>query len=114
MNFVDFFPELVYRCDCLTDAIASCLSKETLSFKDICKEVNEIKGGRIYSVKCGENDKDVVLSCIDHMPMGIFAVQLTANDAVVLLETKNSCLTCIRKYLLENYYIFKHVIFKKD
>ena len=36
MNFVDFFPEIVYRCDCLADAIASCLSKETYSFKDIC------------------------------------------------------------------------------
>ena len=21
MNFVDFFPELVYRCDCLADAV---------------------------------------------------------------------------------------------
>ena len=48
------------------------------------------------------------------MPMGIFAVQLSANDAVVLLETKNSCLTCIRKYLRDNYYIFKHEVFKEN
>ena len=114
MNFVDFFPEIVYRCDCLADAVASCLSKETYSFKDICKEVNKIDGEKIYSVKCGENDRDVVLSCSNHMPMGIFAVQLSANDVVVLLETNNSCLTCIRKYLRENYYIFKHEIFKEN
>ena len=114
MNFVDFSPELVYRCDCLGDAIATCFAKKTLSFKDICNEVNKIDGDKIYSVKCGENDRDVVLSCSNHMPMGIFAVQLSANDAVVLLETKNSCLTCIRKYLRDNYYIFKHVIFKEN
>ena len=113
MDSINFFPEIVYRCDCLVDPIASCLAKKTYSFKDICNEINEINGEKIYSVKCGEDDKDVVLSCSAHMPMGIFAVQLTANDAVVLLETKNSCLTCIRKYLRENYYLFKHVIFKE-
>ena len=114
MNFVDFFPKKVYRCDCSGDAIASCFTKKTYLFKNICEEVNKIDGVKIYSAKCGENDEDIVLSCIDHMPMGIFAVQLNRNDAVILLETKNSCLTCIRKYLLENYYIFKHVTFKED
>ena len=114
MNFVDFFPELVYRCDCLADAMASCLHKGTYSFKDICKEVNKLDGDKIYSVKCGENDRDVVLSCSAHMPMGIFAVKLSENDNVVVLETNNSCLTCIRKYLRDNYYIFKHVIFKQN
>lgn len=114
MNFVDFFPELVYRCDCLADPLASCLKKQTLSFKDICHEINKIEGAKIYSVKCGENNKDVVLTCSGHMPMEVFAVQVNQNDAVVLLETKNSCLTCIRKYLRDNYYIFKHEIFKEE
>lgn len=114
MNFVDFFPKRVYSCDCLTEAVASCLSKKTYSFKNICEEVNKIDGEKIYSAKCGENNEDVVLSCNSHMPMGIFAVQVNANDAVILLETKNSCLTCIRKYLLENYYIFKHLVFKEN
>ena len=113
MDSINFFPELVYRCDCLADPIASCLSNKKYSFKDICNTINEINGEKIYSVKCGEDDKDIVLSCSGHMPMGIFAVQLSANDAVVLLETKNSCLTCIRKYLRENYFLFKHVIFKE-
>ena len=113
MESIDFFPEIVYRCDCLIEPIACCFNKKTYSFKDICNEINKMNGEKIYSVKCGEDDKDIVLSCSAHMPMGIFAVQLSANDAVVLLETKNSCLTCIRKYLRENYYLFKHVIFKE-
>ena len=116
---VDFSPKKVYRCDCLGDAIASCLTKKTYSYKDICEEVNKIDyakidGGKVYCVKCGENNEDIVISCIDHLSMGIFPVQLNTNVPVVLLETKNSCLTCIRKYLLDNYYIFKHVTFKKD
>ena len=116
---VDFSPKKVYRCDCLGDAIASCLTKKTYSYKDICEEVNKkkrekIDGGKVYCVKCGENNEDIVISCIDHLSMGIFSVQLNTNVPVILLQTKNSCLTCIRKYLLENYYIFKHVTFKED
>ena len=114
LSFAEFFPEIVYRCDCLAEAIASCLTKETYSLKDICEEVNKIDGEKIYSVKCGENERDVVLSCSYHMPMAIFAVESSANGVVLLDKTKNCCLTCIRKYLLENYYIFKHEIFKKN
>ena len=112
MNSEDFFPRIVYCCDCLHDSITTCLNKETYSFKNICEEINKINGGTIYSTKCGENDEDVVLSCINHMAMGVFAVRVNKNDDVILLETKNSCLTCIRKYLLENYYTFRYVIFK--
>ena len=116
---VDFSPKKVYRCDCLGDAIASCVTKKTYSYKDICEEVNKIDcakidEGKVYCVKCGENNEDIVISCIDHLSMGIFCVQLNTNVPVILLQTKNSCLTCIRKYLLENYYIFKHVTFKED
>ena len=89
---VDFFPRIVYYCDCLSDPVATCLNKKTYSFKNICEEINEINAGTIYSTKCGENDEDIMLSCINHLSMGIFA--------------------CIRKYLLENYYTFKHVIFR--
>ena len=109
---MDFCPEKVYRCDCLDETIASCLAKKTYSFKDICDAINEIKLEKIYSVKCGDDNKDIVLSCFDHMPMGIFAVQ-NENDSVVLLQNKKPCIICIRKYLRDNYYVFKHVIFKQ-
>ena len=114
LSFAEFFPEIVYRCDCLADAITSCLTKETCSLKDICKEVNKIDGEKIYCVRCGENERDVVLSCGYHMPMAIFAVESSSTGVVLIDKTKNCCLTCIRKYLQENYYIFKHEIFKKN
>ena len=112
LSFAEFFPEIVYRCDCLAEAIASCLTKETYSLKDICEEVNKIDGEKIYTVKCGENERDVVLTCRYHMPMSIFAVESSANGVVSL--DKNYCLQCIRKYLQQNYYIFEHEIFKKN
>ena len=113
LSLAEFFPEIVYRCDCLAEAIAFCLTKETCSLKDICEEVNKIDGEKIFTVKCGENERDVVLSCRYHMPLVIFAVKSIAND-VVLLDTKDYCLPCIKKYLQQHYYIFQHEIFKKN
>ena len=110
----EFFPEKVYRCDCLTEVIASCLVNKVCSLKDICQEVNKLDGEKIYCVKCSENEQDVVLSCGYHMPMAIFAVESFSTGTVLLDKTKNCCLTCIRKYLQENYHIFKHEIFKKS
>ena len=107
---LQFFPKLVYRCECLAEVVASCLHNQTLSFKDICDEANTIDGVKIYSTKCGENDSDVVLSCINHMPMNIFVVQLSENN-IQLLETNNACLMCIRKYLREMYSIFQYEVF---
>ena len=109
---VDFSPRIVYYCDCLHDPVASCLNKKNLLFKNICEEIAEINIGTIYTCRCGENDEDLVLSCNNHLSMGVFAVRVNKNADIVLLETNNSCLTCIKKYLLENYYTFKHVVFR--
>ena len=107
---LNFFLQIVYRCDCLADPIASCFAKKTYSLKDICDTINEIDGEIIYCVKCGKDDKDIVLSCCRHMLLTIFT--LTEYDSVFLLQTIN-CSKCITKYLRENYFIFKHVIFKE-
>ena len=112
MNFVDFYPKKVYRCECLADVVACCLIEKTLSFKDICHKANQIEGEKVYSVKCGQDNCDVVLSCSAHMPMGIFAVRLWANN-VVLIDVDNFCLKCIKNYLTNNYYTFNYVTFKE-
>ena len=115
-NIAEFFPEIVYRCDCLAEVIASCSTKETCSLKDICDEINKINGEKIYCAKCGENKQNVVLSCDYHMPMALFAEQNATRitDVTLLDVTTECCLTCIRKYLERYYYIFKHEIFKKN
>ena len=113
-TFANFFPEKVYRCDCLAEAIASCLANETYSLKDICQEVNKIDGEKVYCVKCGQNEQHVVLTCGYHMPMAIFAVESFLTGVVLVDKTKNCCLICIRKYLQEYYHIFQYEIFKKE
>ena len=112
--FAKFFPEKVYRCDCLAKAIASCLANQACSLKDICEEVNKIDGEKIYCVKCGENEQDLVLSCGYHMPIAIFAVKSSSTGTILVDKTKNCCLTCIKKYLQEMYHIFGHENFKKN
>ena len=113
-SMATFFPEKVYRCDCLAEAIASCLANQACSLKDICQKVNEIDGEKIYCVKCGENEQHLVLSCGYHMPMAIFAIESFSTGTILLDKTKNCCLTRIRKYLQEMYHIFGHEILKKN
>ena len=107
-----FFPEKVYRCDCLTEVITSCLANQVYSLTGICQKVNEIDGRKIYCVRCGENNQHIVLSCRDHMPMVIFAYSPTPIS--ISDETEKCCLICIKKYLEKNYHIFGHENFKKN
>ena len=91
--FKKIFPEKVYRCDCLVKVIASCLANQAYSLMDICEKVNETDGEKIYCVKCGKNDQDVVLSCSYHMPMAIFAAESSSPITTSLSdETRNCCL----------------------
>ena len=113
--FKKFFPEKVYRCDCLAEIIAFCFANKMHSLMDICQKVNETDGEKIYCVKCGENDQHVVLSCSYHMPMVIFAIESSSPITISLSdETRNCCLICIRKYLQEMYHIFRHENFKQN
>ena len=89
MNSNNFFPEKVYRCDCLSEVISSCLANNVCSIMDIFKKVNELDGETIFCVKCGENEQNTVLSCSYHMPMAIFAVQSSINDITLVDKTKN-------------------------
>ena len=107
------FPEKVYRCNCLAEVIASCLAIKACSLKHICEEVNKTDGEKIYCVKCGENGQHIVLSCGYHMPITNFAVELSSTGTILVDKTKNCCLTCMRKYLQDNYHIFEHEIFLK-
>ena len=112
--FKKFFPEKVYRCDCLAQIIAFCLANKIYSLMDICQKVNETDGEKIYCVKCGENDQHVVLSCSYHMLMVIFAIESSSSSSSISLsdETRNCCLICIKNYLQKMYHIFGHENFK--
>ena len=100
-----FFPKKVYRCDCLADVIAFCLTKQVYSLTGIFEQINKIKGRKIYCARCGENNEDIVLSCKEHMPMVIFGYSPTVIDVWCV---KTCCLMCTKRYLQQNYHIFRH------
>ena len=107
-NLSNFFPETVYFCDCLQMVIEKC--KKPCSLQDLCNEINNNNsdGEIIYCVKCGNEKKDVVFSCINHLTMGTFLIQSVAGD-ITVFETysRHFCLLCIKKYLRKKYNIFK-------
>ena len=107
-----FFPERVYRCNCLANVIASCLTNQVLSMTGIFKKVNEIDGKKIYCCMCGENNQHIVLTCREHMPMVVFAYSPALIDVWAITET--CCQLCIKKYLKKNYHIFIHENFKNN
>ena len=113
-NYKKFFPQKVYRCDCLVHVIASCLANEIYSLVDICVKVNQTIREKIYCVKCGQNRQNAIFSCGDHMPMIIFGVKTSQSTGTISLhdETKTYCPICVKKYLQEMYYLFGHVNFK--
>ena len=114
LKYKKFFPEKVYRCDCLARVITSCLANEIYSLVDICIKVNQTICKEIYCVKCGENRQNAIFSCTDHMPMVIFAVETSQSTDTISLrdETKTYCSICVKKYLQKMYYFFEHINFK--
>ena len=115
-KYKKLFPRKIYRCGCLSDVIAFCLSNKIDSLTDICVKVNETIEKKIYCVMCDKNGKNAVFSCIDHMPMVIFRVDTSQSDSTINFndETKSCCLICLKKYLQKMFYLFDHVNFKKS
>ena len=103
----NFFPKTVYFCNCLQKVIEKC--EKGCSLQDLCNEINhnDTDDGIIYCAKCGDGKQNVVLSCCDHIPMGTFTIQYTANNATAMtFRNKQFCLSCIKRYLQKNYYKF--------
>ena len=107
INLSNFYPKTVYFCNCLKMVIEKC--EKGCSLQDLCNQINENDTGDniIYCAKCGDGKQDVVLSCCNHIPMGTFVIQYTANNAAAMTITdRHFCLFCIKKYLRQKYYKF--------
>ena len=96
-NLKNFFPKKVYHCLCASLQIKLCLVNGNYSFEDICNELNQYDGDKLYSAKCG--DQDVIFSCLKHMSMVVFTQQINDDYVELTEKTKDNCLTCIKKYL---------------
>ena len=112
-KFIAFFPEVVYYCDCLQEIINEKCEKPS-SLQDICNKIDNVDGETIYCVKCGDDKKDVVFSCVKHLTVETFAVEIHQNNLVKIeMKTRHYCLACVKKYLEEKYQLFNYKIFFK-
>ena len=109
MSISEIFPQKVYRCDCLTDVIRNCFYQNLCSIKDICQKIEENIREKIYCVLCGEYNKDVVFSCKAHMAMTVLVVE-QRNNIVISLEDGH-CLSCIKNYLHDKYFVYGYETF---
>ena len=95
----EFFPKKVYHCSCLSLNIKLCLVNGKYSLTDICNEINQRRGDRIFCCRCGDDKQFAIFSCIKHMAMVVFS-QKNNNDYIELnAQAKDQCFYCIKKYL---------------
>ena len=124
MNFQkynNFFPQKVCHCSCLKTIIISCLIDGIYCLGDICKRITQTDtpSKKIFCTKCGDDKKDVVFSCTDHMAMIIFTIKRydfknpdkSIANIYIYNETKSYCRRCVKKYLQKMYYYYRHTIF---
>ena len=118
-----FFPKKVYRCACLGQIITSCLHHGVYALSDIIDEIkqaecNETK--KIFCVKCGQHNENVVFSCADRMSILIIVAMCyncteLPNETNVTVDmfngAKTYCCGCIRKYLREMYHYYHFLNF---
>ena len=98
------YPDKVYHCQCVSLDVKLCLVNGDYSLKDIIKKLRKCTVNRLfYCCKCGDDKRNVIFSCVNHMQMTVFSVQ--HDDGYEHLEktSKNSCKRCIKKYLQTAY-----------
>ena len=123
----NFFPEKVYRCSCVIDVIDDCHLNELDSFPELHDEVFRyvLERGlpKVYALKCGEELKDRIFCCSDHLSVMILGKKKYDCTAEITFENltiyynedkqncigKTFCKGCIKKYLRESigYFYFK-------
>ena len=120
-----FFPRKIYRCACLGQIIANCLHNGIFALSDIIDEIKNMpcegdENKRIFCVKCGDNNTDVVFTCSDYMTVLIFVAKRynctePSNNTNVTIDifdgSQTYCCGCIRKYLREMYHYFHNINF---
>ena len=116
-----FFPSNVYRCSCVGDVIQKCLEEDKFTFVDIVDEFNEhsffnTDSNKVFSIKCGEENKDVLFICENHLAIALFAKKKfwctekpsLTNTTLICSggKTEIFCKGCIKHYSKSMYVYF--------
>ena len=122
-----FFPEKVFRCACLCTPIEKCCANGYYSLTEIVDEMCnynflEQDENKIFSVKCGEKNRDCIFVCERHLAIILFAkkkysctdIQSSVNATITYSCGKKEtfCTGCIKHYLKLMYNYFYFVNFK--
>ena len=90
------YPNKVYYCPCIKIDVMLCLVNGDYSLNDISNKITKSSVNRLfYCCKCGNDNRDVIFSCVQHMRLKTFLV----GDEHLLEDHKNNCKQCIKKYL---------------
>ena len=113
-----FFPKKVYRCACLGKVISSCFQHGIYALSDIIDEIKETEytETKIFCVKCGQHDENVVFSCADHMSVLVIVAMRykcteLPNETNITVSGQTYSRGCIRKCLREMYYYYHFLNF---
>ena len=94
------YPNKVYYCPCLKIDVMMCLINGDYSLMDIISKLKNSKVKKLfYCTKCGDQKRNVIFSCVDHMKLKTFLV----GDEHLTEEHRNNCTRCIKKYLRTAY-----------
>ena len=85
-----FFPKKVYRCACLGKVITSCFQHGIYALSDIIDEIKEsecTQTKKIFCVKCGQHNENVVFTCADHMSVLVLLQSVISVVNYLMKET---------------------------
>ena len=120
-----FYPRRVYRCACLGEILEKCFLNDKKSFLEIHDEifcfVLEHGIQRVFTAKCGENLKDLIMCCEGCASVMVYAKKKYDCTAEASFETlrlqldpqdpeKIFCKYCVKKYLrksIQYFYYYK-------
>ena len=85
-----FFAKKVYRCACLGEVITSCFQHGIYALSDIIDEIKEsecTQTKKIFCVKCGQHNENVVFTCADHMSVLVLLQSVISVVNYLMKET---------------------------
>ena len=121
-----FFPLKVYRCVCLASVIEKCCDDGNYALTEIVDELNNYSffdqdRNKIFSVKCGEQNRDCIFVCENHLAVVLFAKKkfsctdtpssVNATISYSCGKKDTFCTGCIKHYLTSMYHYFYFVNF---
>ena len=122
-----FFPRKVYHCAYLGEVVQKRLRNDDYRLVDIVDNISNFNfydkfEPKVFSVKCGDNNKDCIFVCEKHLGIVLFAKrqfvctenETSQNATVKYADGKKEtyCKGCIKHYLKLMFHYFNFADFE--